>query len=577
MTLNAIKSNTEFIEEIQQKIELLTIRQHEETRNVLLQQQLLDKLSIASGAMFNSNERLDRPYCLPNTRKNVLRQIYEWIDDEVEPNYKPFFWLTGLAGTGKSTIAQSVARELSAQNRLGASFFFSRDKNDEVRRSHLFCTSIARQLAQHSEEFERQITSGLAIDQTVLSKSLILQWQQLVLDPLLKLKDRISLSPLLIVIDALDECADTEHIELLIGLLARLIDLGTSSIKILLSSRPDTLIRESLSKTSQDYYQEFVLHKVPQREVDEDIRLFLKTEFTGIQRKRRFPPNWPSDGNIEALVQRARGLFVWADIACRFVSEGGLNFAKKRFTKLLDNDTQISAPEKGLDKLYSSILTESISNKHAVYEEDELEELCKTIKTVLSAVVISFSTLSISSLHQLTDLEDFEIMASLEHYHALLDIQDQIKTPIQVHHPSFRDFLINDKRCTDGRFLVDERNAHAEMAFYCIRLMSLQLKKNLCNLYELDATVEDIPKKELEFYISDGLCYACLYWVNHLQRSCTYVDDDSSTYTFLQKHLTHWLEALSLLEKLSEAVRAITTLISVARKVRNLTKYLVII
>ena len=552
---------------MQQKIEFLNIRQHEETRNVILQQQLLEKLAIASGAVFNSNERLDQPYCLPNTRKSVLRQIYEWIDGEVEHSHKPLYWLTGLAGTGKSTIAQSVARELSGKNRLGASFFFSRDKNDDVRRSRLFCTSIARQLAQHSAEFERQITAALAVDKTVLSRSLNLQWQQLVLDPLLKLKDKISRSPLLIVIDALDECADTEHIELLTSLLAQLIDLGASFIKVLLSSRPDSLIRESFEKISQDRYEEFVLHKVPRREVDEDIRLLLKTEFTKIQKKRKLPSSWPSDDHIEALVQRAQGLFIWADTACRFVSEGGLSFTKTRFSKLVDNDTYTAAPEKGLDKLYLTILTESISIRYAVYEEEELEELCEIIKIVLSAIVISFSAMSITSLHQLTHLEEFEIIASLEHYHALLDIQDQCKTPIQIHHPSFRDFLVNGKRCTDDRFLVDETNAHAKMAIYCIRLMSLELNKDICSLHEVDAVVEDVPKEKIESCISETLCYACLYWVDHLQRGSNYIDDDSSAHTFLQRHLTHWLEALSLVGKLSEAVRAITTLESTARKV----------
>ena len=61
---------------------------------------------------------------------------------------KRIFWLNGMAGTGKSTIARTVAHHYSEQKRLGASFFFSRDGGDVGHAGKFFAT-IAWQLQGH--------------------------------------------------------------------------------------------------------------------------------------------------------------------------------------------------------------------------------------------------------------------------------------------------------------------------------------------------------------------------------------------------------------------------------------------
>lgn len=62
------------------------------------------------------------PTCLPDTRVDVLREIFDWADRQ---DNRCIFWLNGLAGTRKSTIARTIARKYSEEH-LGASFFFSR-------------------------------------------------------------------------------------------------------------------------------------------------------------------------------------------------------------------------------------------------------------------------------------------------------------------------------------------------------------------------------------------------------------------------------------------------------------------
>ena len=75
----------------------------------------------------------DRKGCLRGTRETVLNDIESWTRDFTK---SPVFWLNGLAGTGKSTIAQTVSERVFADGLLGASFFCSRDFEDR-RNLHL--------------------------------------------------------------------------------------------------------------------------------------------------------------------------------------------------------------------------------------------------------------------------------------------------------------------------------------------------------------------------------------------------------------------------------------------------------
>src|SRR5947207_1158148 len=87
----------------------------------------LQLLPYASDAPFNACGKDDDPLCLPNTRVELLNQIREWANKDDE---RHIFWLSGWAGTGKSTIARTVAREHYDRNNLAASFFFSRGGGD---------------------------------------------------------------------------------------------------------------------------------------------------------------------------------------------------------------------------------------------------------------------------------------------------------------------------------------------------------------------------------------------------------------------------------------------------------------
>ncbi|EER45011.1 conserved hypothetical protein [Histoplasma capsulatum H143] len=71
-------------------------------------------------------------------------------------------------------------------------------------------------------------------------------------------------------------------------------------------------------------------------------------------------------------------------------------------------------------------------------------------------------------------------------------------------------------------------------------------------------------KSTVETHLPQDLQYACKYWIRHLQKSQIKLLDGGEVHIFLQKHLLHWIETLSLMEIISEGIvmiRALETLL----------------
>ena len=83
--------------------------------------------------------------CLEGTRVQILKEINDWIGSD-DPNTPRVFWMNGMAGLGKSTIARTIAESAEKRGILGASFFFSRN-NEELRNPRLVIPTLVHQLA----------------------------------------------------------------------------------------------------------------------------------------------------------------------------------------------------------------------------------------------------------------------------------------------------------------------------------------------------------------------------------------------------------------------------------------------
>ncbi|KAH8591927.1 WD40-repeat-containing domain protein [Bisporella sp. PMI_857] len=528
----------------------------------------LDILPFATDAPFNSINLQDELTCLPNTRVDLLQEIYNWADRQDE---WCIFWLNGLAGTGKSTIARTVARRYF-EERLGASFFFSRGGGD-VSHAGKFFTSIAVQLANNIPSLRQYIYNAISKHKDIANQSLRDQWYQLILRPLSRLDSGSFLSSYVLVIDALDECDKEEHIRIILELLAEVRMLKTVRLRVFLTSRPEIPIRHGFYQIPDTEHQDFVLHNISSSIVNHDISIFLRYSLDFIAGERFLGAGWPGEQIVKRLVCSASGLFIWAATACRFIREGK-RFAAKRLDMILESSsTTINAPEEHLNGIYLTVLRHSISPD---YTPEEAKELGFTVKTLLGSIVTLFSPLSTQSLSKLLNISPKEVDQTLNDFHAILDIPKDVSQPLRLHHPSFRDFLLNKKRCSDSNFLVNEKQAHRMLANCCIRLMSMFLKQDICEQGAPGALVADIQNSQIEQCLPLEVRYACLYWIQHFQKSDAQLYDNNYVYQFLQKHFLHWFEALSWIRKSSEGILAILSLESQvqADKLPNLYTFL---
>jgi len=495
----------------------------------------------------------DRQGCMKGTRKEVLFQLEQWSKDEED---KRVFWLNGLAGTGKSTIAQTFAEMCFTDGKLGASFFCSRDFEDRSNLRSIFPT-LAFQLAHRYPRFRQELLSVLAENPDVGGESLCSQMEKLIVGPC-----RVMQTPTLIVIDALDECQDEEPASVLLSVLSRYAD-DTPLVKFLITGRPELRIRSGFRLESlRPHTEVFKLHEVEPASIDSDIKLFLKTRFADIARNRSdcsLGEDWPGPHNIDILCKKAAGFFIFASTAIKFISSHR-HPPDERLALIVSLPLDTSHEGKsGLDLLYTQVLEEAF---HDVDSYDH--ELYSHFKSVVGAVVLIFCPLSIKTLSDLLINcgTPARMSSSLRTFHSLLLVPENMDNPVRIFHKSFPDFLTDPRRCTDNRFFIDPPTYHNEILLSCLNVMKERLKRNICNLddHVVLSKVKDLPTQRT-IHIRGSLEYACCFWTKHLTKVSSGNNRAEEAYKaineFFETSFLFWIEVLILLGRLNIGVYAL--------------------
>ncbi|KAJ6256962.1 Vegetative incompatibility protein [Drechslerella dactyloides] len=513
-------------------------------------------LHLAEGAAYGSFADQHEPECLPGTRTDLRQRIEEWVKDN---DGKCIFWLSGVAGTGKSTISRTVAGYLKGERQLAASFFFRRGEKDRGNAAKFF-TTLASQLANHIPDVTPGIQSAIDDDPDIPSKNLTEQFDKLIFEPLSQLESSSAqATTAVLVVDALDECDHEQDQKLIISLLRRLKKIQAFDMRIFLTSRPEVQLREGFSELSGGTYQDMVLQEAPG--IEHDIGLFLESEFAKIRKYRSLPPTWPGDEKTQRLIEMAVPLFIFAATACRFIADRHRN-PEKQIKIVMEYQANWHVGK--LEQTYFPILHPLAL---AIDETSDPEDtLAKDFRDIVGTILNLVSPLSIPSLSSLISLPEETIDCMLEHLHSVLDIPPRANrhTAVRMFHLSFRDFLFNRRLCDNSRFQcfwINDKEAHRKIYTRCIELMSgpTGLRENICGL-SLGILREDVDNATVEKHIAPELQYACRYWVHHLEQSADKIADDSQVHTFLRKHLLNWFEAISLSGEMREMVGMINTL-----------------
>ena len=462
--------------------------------------------------------------------------------------------MNGLAGSGKTTIAQTISERLFADGQLGATFFCSRDFEDRSNVQLIFPT-LAIQLARNDTEFRSRFVRLVQSNPGIAHESLYNQVNRLIAEPL----QRSALSTV-IVVDALDECNDDETTSAILSVLGRLIS-EVPKVKFFLTGRPELRIqtgfRLPLLKKVADV---FVLHDVEPSLITNDIRLFLKHNFLEMASRRGGLDGWPTDEEVERLCKRAAGLFIYAVATIKFIDKQSGNPRRQlnlllRLPECTAREGKIMVkPNTTLDSLYTSIL-------QGAFGDDDDPDNDPLVRSVLGAMSLVVNPLSPSSIATLLGLDTEDVFPLLSSAQSLLILQDP-NFPVRPFHKSFPDFIVDPNRCTNPRFCVSPPDHHSRLLINCLVLMDRILEKNMCKLPDGSANsdISDL-KERIERYINPSLRYACTSWYRHFANGPMTPADapriTSAIHRFLERKLLFWLEVLSALGTVRDAVDAL--------------------
>lgn len=532
----------------------------------------LDKLPYAKGAMYNTYGD-DHIICHPATRVDLLHEIYSWAR---HPDRKSIFWLSGGAGIGKSTISRTVAEWLAGQGGLdgvdlGASFFFKRGESDRGSASRFFST-ITRELVLKIPGFDAFVAEVITQDPLIFDKALGERFDKLIYQPLHQVKSITSGTLIfIVVVNALDECEKEQDVKTIIDLWSRLTDLPTVRLRLLLTSRPELPLQLGFKGISTAIHQDMVLQDaVPQTTIQHDILIFLMDAFEKIRDRYNLNPlsgtpldrDWPGDKTLQALVDMAIPLFIVAATVYRFVDD----FNEDPRERL---ETILQFPSIGkLEQMahtYLPVLTQLSARLNNSHSKDRLYQ---DFRMIVGSIVSLAEPLSMQSLAVLLNISSDRIALRLRPLHSVLRIPTDSDTPIRTLHLSFNEFLLSEQLQLEP-FGVNGQATHRMLLSKCLQLLSGPegLQENLCKLEYPGKPRREIDQTTINNRLSSAFQYACRYWIQHVVYGKVEIRDQDDVHMFLQKHFLHWLEAMSLMNRLAEVIeqiRVFQSLVSVS-------------
>jgi hypothetical protein len=473
------------------------------------------------------------------------------------------FWMNGLAGTGKSTIARTLCQRLDKQRLLGASFFVSREQADRRDASKIVRT-IAHQLAGRMRHVADALCAELRERSLSTPRSMENQIADFIIGPASAMNSDVSL---ILVLDALDECfldargrPGGEFLQQLVRQLMRL----SGRLKLFITSRIDLGIQHmfrDLSSTAQ--HTVVKLHDLDETVVKDDIRTYLMYS-VGYIRSTRVElelDHWPLARDVDRLVQLCGLLFIYAATAVRYMDNWRYS-PRQRLAQLLEpqhdeRSSSSNTPYFLLDKLYMRVLTE------AVGDDTDQDMLCQRLKAVVTVIVLAQTPLRLEAVSSLSGVSLDDARLAIQSLSSVL-LADPGE-PIHVFHPSFPDFAVDTGRCTDPRLRVIPTEGHGVLALHCLVLLNRTLRYDMCDIK--DSTTANMHVHDLETRlrqrVPDALRYASCFWTDHIIMSGDPTGSliDALVH-FCREHIFHWLEVQSLLQDLPNTERKVLAAIA---------------
>lgn len=463
--------------------------------------------------------------CLEGTREEILNQIVAWVSQN-EPGV---FWLNGMAGHGKSTIAKTIAGKARVFNRLGASFFISRRSDPRLRDPTAIIPTIAYQLADFNHEYMIALMKATEERSDITVIDVDEQLDVLLRRPFSSVIGS-TVTPV-VVIDAFDELDGAGAHRLLQTLLLSMSRGSPLPIKFLITSRPETFIRNAFDSFQQSVH--LFLHNIECSIVKADIQLYIKTSLEQIPRTLglQLPQVWFQPEQLSALAEASGDLFVYAATAVRYVASNPPADPRSQLKALL---TQSSDPTyfSSLDVLYLEILTDVAKARPNFQHE---------FRIIIGAMILLRDSLSVLALESLLGFSECKVHSSLMTVRSLVIYPDEPEGTVQFYHPSVAEFFMDKARCSDPNLFIDPVIHESNLATRCLII----IQSSRCTTF----LPETLPAIVL---------YSSAHWASHISKApfgdgglIALVD------TFARTDFLRWLEIMSVQKLISSAIKAL--------------------
>ncbi|QRW11533.1 Notchless protein [Ceratobasidium sp. AG-Ba] len=490
-------------------------------------ERLLQRLDHVKAARYNSKEasQVQRTACTPKTRELVLGKLQDWAR---APDGVKLYWMNGMAGTGKTTIAYSLCSILEAAGQLAAGFFCSRSFQD-CTSVHRIAPTIAYQFARLCPPYRAALCEALRKDPEIGDAEVKTQFEKLLDEPLRRIDRELPRRSLVVVIDALDELSQVSDAYMVLD---SLIGLASSiPVRFFVTCRPDTGL---MAKIQSDRARRLLyhLHDIELSLVQADIQTYLEY---------KLKPGGITEEQVKRLAEQSGPLFIYASTAVQYVGleDRSLDHEERLRVVLGMNPVASTKSHERLDELYSMIVSTALENKKKEKWETD------AIRPVLYTIICAREPLTLTALARLLVLDAKKFEQAIEPLRSVVRV-DPSSGIVATLHASFPDYILSEPR--SGRFWCDASKHNDVLARACFDRMNKLLRFNICSLessFLLDEQVSDIASR-IKGAIPIDLYYACQYWIDHGRSGATSPETIELLDQFLNKRLLFWMEVMNL-------------------------------
>ncbi|KAJ6557436.1 hypothetical protein B0H19DRAFT_1376227 [Mycena capillaripes] len=401
--------------------------------------------------------------CALGTRVEIQADINRWLLPGSK-NKERIFWITGIAGSGKSTLSATLVDNLRKKGTpVAAQFFISRNILETIKPNKIIPT-IAQQLAESFPTAARIIHDALKGGFPPSRKE---QVEALLLAPIQQLSR--SCNAVIILIDALDElenAADSVK-EILESIAPRDCDLP-DNVRFLVTSRPEHWADISVSKTLE--LTVFKQCPLMTESSMSEVHNFI------IARMQKITPmgwdDWPTQDQLLKLSGKANGLFHYAATALQWIGQQISQYGKTSQKRVFDQFTQMGIGQ--LEDLYRLILTSFENIDNPAENADWRASQLRGFHHVIGAILVLDEPLTICQIIALlADIpeNDFDVGHFLKQMHSVLipGTATSFEEATPQMHKSFRDYIMDEHAPAEFRILTGD--AHFVTAKSCLEVI----------------------------------------------------------------------------------------------------------